>query len=78
MSYPTEITATKMRRRLSHGGVFWGLCGRRKAAGYLSPPSQPPAPLTIAERRFGGSPSAVWQVRAVSELNGGSSATIAI
>ena len=67
-----------MRRRLSHGGVFWGLCGRRKAAGYLSPPTQPPAPPTIAGRRYGGYPPAVERVGAASELNGGSSATVAI
>ena len=67
-----------MRRRLSHGGVFWGLCGRRKAAGYLSPPTQPPAPPTLAGRRYGGSPGAVVVLCAVSELMGGSSATIAI
>lgn len=67
-----------MRRPLTLGGVFWGLCGRRIAAGYLSPPTQPPAPPTIAGRRYGGYPSAVLRVGAVSELNGGSSATIAI
>lgn len=67
-----------MRRPLTLGGVFWGLCGRRKAAGYLSPPTQPPAPPTIAGRRYGGSPSAVVELSAVSELMGGSSATIAI
>ena len=67
-----------MRRPLTLGGVFLGLSGRRKAAGYLSPPTQPPAPPTIAGRRYGGSPSAVVELCAVSELNGGSSATIAI
>lgn len=67
-----------MRRPLSQGGVFWGLCGRRDAAGYLSPPTQPPAPPTIAGRRYGGYPSAVRGFGAVSELMGGSSAAQAI
>ena len=67
-----------MRLRLSHGGVFWRLCGHRDAVGYLSPPTQPPALPTIAGQRYGGYPSAVWRVGAVSELMSGSSATIAI
>ena len=67
-----------MRRLLTLGGAFLWLCGRRKAAGYLSPPTQPPAQPPVAGLRFGGSPSAVVVLCAVSELMGGSSATIAI
>lgn len=66
-----------MRRRLPHGGVFWGLCGRRKAAGYLSPPTQPPAPPTIAGRRYGGCPWCGYiDLSAVSHLNAADSATL--